>query len=115
MLRAGRQIFIFPEGTRRPPGRRPQYKFGVAKLYEDTGTPCLPVALNTGMFWGRRGFTRRPGVAVIEYLPVIGPGLGREAFMELLQATIEPACARLNAEASARYPALPQALVRASG
>ena len=115
VLREGRQIFIFPEGTRRPPGAPPQYKHGVAKLYEDTGSPCLPVALDTGLFWGRRGFSRRPGVAVIEYLPVISPGLDREIFMERLQAAIEPACARLNAEAAARYPALPRALAAASG
>ncbi len=65
VLRSGRQVFIFPEGTRRPPGAPAQYKFGVAKLYEDTGSPCLPVALNTGLYWGRRGFLRRPGVALI--------------------------------------------------
>ncbi|MGD0720371.1 MAG: lysophospholipid acyltransferase family protein [Roseiarcus sp.] len=115
VLRAGRQIFIFPEGTRRPPGAPPQYKSGVARLYQDTGSPCLPVALNTGLFWGRRGFSRRPGVAVIEYLPPIEPGLDRDAFMERLQTTIETACARLNQEASARYPALPRTLASASG
>jgi 1-acyl-sn-glycerol-3-phosphate acyltransferase len=104
VLRAGRQIFIFPEGTRRPPGAPPQYKFGVAKLYEDTGAPCLPVALNTGLFWGRRGFKRRPGVAVIEYLPLIAPGLQRDAFLDKLQSTIEAECGRLNAEAAAKNP-----------
>ena len=70
-------MFIVPEGTRRAPGAPPQYKFGVAKLYQDTGAACLPVALNTGLFWGRRGFLRRPGVAVIEYIEPIAPGLGR--------------------------------------
>ena len=101
VLKAGRQVFIFPEGTRRPPAAPTQYKFGVAKLYEDTGAPCLPVALNTGLFWGRRGFLRRPGVAVIEYLPPIQPGLDRESFLARLEATIEAECARLNAEALA--------------
>ncbi len=71
VLSAGRQVFIYPEGTRRPPGAPPKYKQGVTALYMDTGAPCLPVAVNTGLFWRRRSFLRRPGVAVIEYLPVI--------------------------------------------
>ncbi len=74
VLRAGRQVYIYPEGTRRSPGAEPAYKQGVAALYEATGAPCLPVALNTGLFWGRRGFLRRPGTAVIEFLPVIPAG-----------------------------------------
>jgi 1-acyl-sn-glycerol-3-phosphate acyltransferase len=106
VLQAGRQIFIFPEGTRRPPGSPPQYKHGVSFLYQDSGAPCLPVALNTGLYWGRRGFKRRPGVAIIEYLPPIPPGLDREVFMAKLQETIEPACARLNAEAVAQDSSL---------
>jgi 1-acyl-sn-glycerol-3-phosphate acyltransferase len=110
VVRAGRQIFIFPEGTRRPPGAPPRYKFGVAALYTETGAPCLPVAINTGLFWGRRGFTRRPGVAVIEYLPPIAPGLDRDAFAERLQAAIETACARLNAEAVKADPGLARIL-----
>ena len=80
--RDGRQIIIYPEGTRRPPGAPPRYKFGVAALYADTGAPCLPVAFNTGLYWGRRSFHRRPGVAVIEYLPPIPPGLDRDAFAD---------------------------------
>jgi 1-acyl-sn-glycerol-3-phosphate acyltransferase len=106
VVRAGRQIFIFPEGTRRPAGAPPRYKFGVAAIYAETGAPCLPVAINTGLFWGRRGFTRRPGVAVIEYLPPILPGLDRDAFAERLQSAIETACARLNAEAVKADPSL---------
>jgi 1-acyl-sn-glycerol-3-phosphate acyltransferase len=106
VLKSGRQIFIFPEGTRRIPGAPPQYKFGVAKLYADTGAPCLPVAVNTGLFWGRRGFSRRPGVAVIEYLPAIAPGLQMDSFMATLETRVETACARLNAEAAAKDPEL---------
>jgi 1-acyl-sn-glycerol-3-phosphate acyltransferase len=101
VLRAGRQVYIFPEGTRRAPGAEPAYKFGVAHLYEHTGAPCLPVALNTGVFWGRRGFLRRPGVAVIEFLPVIPPGLPRDEFFRKLQDDIETASNRLIAEARA--------------
>jgi 1-acyl-sn-glycerol-3-phosphate acyltransferase len=110
VLSSGRQVFIFPEGTRRPPGAPAQYKFGVAKLYEDTGAPCVPVALNTGLFWGRRGFSRRPGVAVIAYLPPIAPGLDREVFLAELQSKIEAECERLNAEALRRDPSLVAAL-----
>jgi 1-acyl-sn-glycerol-3-phosphate acyltransferase len=103
---SGRQVFIYPEGTRRVPGAPPRYKQGAAALYAETGVPCLPVAVNTGLFWRRRGFLRRPGVAVIEYLPVIAPGLGRAAFGARLQATIEAACDRLNAEAVESDPSL---------
>ncbi len=103
---AGRQVFIYPEGTRRLPGAPPNYKQGVAALYTGTAVTCLPVAVNTGLFWRRRGFLRRPGVAVIEYLPVIPPGLNRVVFGERLQSTIENACARLNAEAAKKDPSL---------
>ncbi len=106
VLAAGRQIFIYPEGTRRPPGAPPRYRQGVAAVYAETGAPCLPVAVNTGLFWRRRGFMRRPGVAVIEYLPLITPGLDRDDFAARLQDAIETACARLNAEAAARDPYL---------
>src|SRR5437763_331254 len=99
VLRAGRQVYIYPEGTRRAPGAEPQYKMGVAHLYAATGAPCLPVALNTGMYWGRRGFRRRPGVAVIEFLPVIPPGLDRDVFFARLQSDIEGASRRLMEEA----------------
>ncbi len=103
---AGRQVFIYPEGTRRLPGAPPRYKQGVTALYLETGAACLPVAVNTGLFWRRHGFLRRPGVAVIEYLPVIAPGLDRAAFTKRLQSTIETACNRLNAEAIEKDPSL---------
>lgn len=112
VLRAGRQVYIYPEGTRRPPGAPPAYKFGVAALYAETGAPCVPVALNTGLYWGRRGFARRPGVAVIEFLPPIAPGLARQEFAERLQTDIETACARLNEEARRADPALAPVLAR---
>ncbi len=106
VIGAGRQVMIYPEGTRRPPGAPPRYKFGVAAIYTQTGAYCVPVALNTGLFWGRRGFTRRPGVAVIEYLPPIPPGLDRDTFAARLEREMEEACARLNAEAVAADPRL---------
>jgi 1-acyl-sn-glycerol-3-phosphate acyltransferase len=99
ILKAGRQIYIYPEGTRRKPGAQTQYKKGVAILYEETGAPCLPVAVNTGCFWGRDSFVKRPGVAVIEFLPVIPGGMEREAFFERLVSDIETASDRLLREA----------------
>jgi 1-acyl-sn-glycerol-3-phosphate acyltransferase len=94
----GRQIIIFPEGTRRPAGAPPAYKYGIAHLYQNLGVPCLPVALNTGVFWPRRSFLRRPGTMVIEFLDPISPGMPRDAFFEEVKSRIETACDRLLAE-----------------
>ena len=102
----GRQIFIFPEGTRRPIGAPPQYKYGATHLYTESAVRCLPVAMNTGLFWPRRSFLRRPGTAVIEFLDIIEPGLDKAAFAALLQERVEAASSRLVAEAFARDPGL---------
>ena len=91
----GREIIIFPEGTRRAPGAEPKYKFGVAFLYEQLGVPCVPVALNSGLFWPRRSFMRYPGTVRVEFLDPIAPGLDRQAFFDKLQSEIETATARL--------------------
>jgi len=97
-LARGRQIIIFPEGTRRAPGAEPRYKNGVAHLYAALGVPCVPVALNSGLFWPRRSLMRYPGTIVVEVLPAIAPGLDRDAFFAELQQAIEPASAALIAE-----------------
>jgi len=97
-LERNRQIIIFPEGTRRPPGAEPRYKYGVAHLYADTGVPCLPIALNSGLFWPRRSFRRYPGPVRVEVLDPIAPGLDKDAFFERLQRDVEAATARLIAE-----------------
>lgn len=97
----GRQLIIFPEGTRRPPGAPPAYKHGVAHLYESLRAPCLPVALNTGLFWPRRGFAKRPGVASIEIGEPIAAGAQRNAFLADLRARVETASDRLLAEGRA--------------
>ena len=94
-VQRGRQIIIFPEGTRRAPGAEPQYKFGVAHLYAETGVPCVPVALNSGLFWPRRSFQRFPGTVRLEILDPIQPGLDKQAFAERLRADIEAATAQL--------------------
>jgi 1-acyl-sn-glycerol-3-phosphate acyltransferase len=94
-LAADRQIIIFPEGTRRPPGAEPRYKYGVAHLYAETGVPCVPIALNSGLFWPRRSIFRYPGTIRVEVLDPIPPGLGKEAFLARLQQDVEAATARL--------------------
>ena len=94
----GRQIIIFPEGTRRAPGAEPRYKYGVVHLYVETGAVCVPVALNSGLFWPRRSFRRFPGTIVADVLDPIEPGLSREAFAETVRCRIEEATARLIAE-----------------
>ena len=101
-LARGRQLIIFPEGTRRPVGAEPRYKYGVSYLYAAEGVPCLPVALNSGVFWPRRSILRRPGTVVVEILDPIPPGLDKEDFIRRLQDEIETATARLVAEGGAR-------------
>jgi 1-acyl-sn-glycerol-3-phosphate acyltransferase len=103
----GRQLFLFPEGTRRAPRAPPAYKAGVAYLYEKTRVPCLPVALNSGLFWPRRSFLRFPGTIVVEFLPAIAPGMKRDAFLRKLQWRIESATDRLIAEAARKQPEAP--------
>jgi 1-acyl-sn-glycerol-3-phosphate acyltransferase len=97
-LGAGRQIVIFPEGTRTAPGAPPAYKGGLANLYAATNVPCVPVALNSGLFWPRRKFLRYPGTIVLEVLDPIPPGLDRETFAARVQQEVETAMARLLAE-----------------
>jgi 1-acyl-sn-glycerol-3-phosphate acyltransferase len=94
----GRQIIIFPEGTRTAPGAPPAYKQGVAHLYAGAGVPCLPIALNSGLFWPRRKFLRYPGTIVLEVLDPIPAGLEREVFAARVQRDIEQATTRLIAE-----------------
>jgi 1-acyl-sn-glycerol-3-phosphate acyltransferase len=91
----GRQIVIFPEGTRREPGAPPDYKPGAAALYLQLGLPCLPIALNSGLYWPRRKFVRYPGTVVVEILPLIEAGLPRRDFARRLETAIETATARL--------------------
>jgi 1-acyl-sn-glycerol-3-phosphate acyltransferase len=91
----GRSIVIFPEGTRVAPGDERPYQIGIAALYRQLGVPAVPVALNSGLFWGRRKWVKRPGTITLEILPPIAPGLSREAFMATLRERIEGATARL--------------------
>ncbi len=83
------QLIIFPQGTRVAPGDRPPYKVGVAVLYQEIGTPVVPVACNVGVFWPRQRIYRQPGVAVIEFLPVIEPGLPLRDFLTEIESVLE--------------------------
>ena len=85
----GRQVVIMPEGTRRGPDDPPDYKPGAAALYAKLGVPCIPFAVNSGLFWPRRQFLRRPGTIVISFLPAIPPGLNRKLFQSRLETEIE--------------------------
>lgn len=94
---AGRQILIFPEGTRMKPGQFEPMKPGVAGLYGAMNVPCVPVALDSGDYWAGKGIIRRPGKAVIQFLEPIAPGLSRDDFMKLLQSRIETGTRALRA------------------
>lgn len=109
---ANRRLIIFPEGTRRAAGAPPRYKAGVARIVKDTGVICVPVALNSGLFWPRRRFIRRAGQVIVEFLEPMPTGLDKESFMRLLETRIETASTRLVAEAVARNPSLGTALAK---
>lgn len=101
-IEQGRRIAIFPEGTRTAVGAKQPYHPGVAALYGQLGLPLIPVAVNSGLFWGRRSFLKRPGRIRVEILPPIAPGLPRRAVMAELETRIEEATARLVAAAGAQ-------------
>ena len=95
----GRQVVIFPEGTRKEPGEAPDYKAGVAGLYREFAVSCVPVATNSGLIWPAHGLLRYPGVLIYQFLPPIPPGLKRAEFMRRLESEIETASTALLAEA----------------
>lgn len=101
-IAAGRPVVIFPQGTRVAPGERRPYLPGLAAVYGRLGTAVTPVAVNTGLFWGRRSFVKRSGTAVFEFLPPIPPHLEREAFAAALESQIEAATDALAREGTAR-------------
>ncbi|MCS6891179.1 MAG: lysophospholipid acyltransferase family protein [Rhodovarius sp.] len=91
----GRSIIIYPEGTRTAPGSRLPYQPGVAALAAALRLPVVPVATNSGLFWGRRAFLKRPGTIVVRVLPPLPPGLPRDALIARLEEAIETASAAL--------------------
>jgi 1-acyl-sn-glycerol-3-phosphate acyltransferase len=97
-LASGRQIVIYPEGTRTAPGETGDYKPGIAALYRELAVPAIPMATNSGVHWPAHGFIRKPGTIVFEFLPPIPAGLKRAEFMRELEGRIEPASAALLGE-----------------
>ncbi|MFD1882953.1 lysophospholipid acyltransferase family protein [Paracoccus pacificus] len=96
------QLIIYPEGTRTRPGERRRYKHGVGVIYSQTDLPCVPVAVNMGLFWPKKGYPIRPGRPILEFLPEIATGLTEDAFMAQLTTQIETNSDRLMAEAGFR-------------
>ncbi|MGH7048484.1 MAG: lysophospholipid acyltransferase family protein [Stellaceae bacterium] len=96
-----RPVVIFPQGTRVAPGTMAPYQPGVAALYQALGLPLVPVAVNSGLFWGRRAFVKQPGRITLEFLEPIPPGRPRRRLMAELEQRIETATAILEREAVA--------------
>jgi len=92
------QLIIYSQGTRVAPGVKKPYKVGSAVLYEQLGQPCVPVATNVGVFWPRKGIMRKPGLATVEFLPVIEPGRDKEQFLIDLEEVVETRSNELMAE-----------------
>lgn len=88
-MEAGRQLIIYPEGTRRSPGAEPVYRYGIARLYRDLQVPVVPCVMHPGLFWPRRTFRRFPGHFKVKILPAIEPGLDPDIFFETLIAQME--------------------------
>ena len=103
------QIIIYPQGTRVAPGVSRPYKVGTGLLYEQLSQPCIPAATNVGVFWPKRSLLRKPGLAVVEFLPAIPPGQPVAAFMAALETAVETASDRLMAEAGFKAPSPPGA------
>jgi 1-acyl-sn-glycerol-3-phosphate acyltransferase len=106
-MNSGRQLIIYPEGTRRPPGAAPEYKYGIARLYRDLQVPVVPVVMHPGLFWPRRKFIRYPGHFKVRILPVIAAGMDPDAFLAHLVDVMETASDRLLIETAAANPDLP--------
>jgi 1-acyl-sn-glycerol-3-phosphate acyltransferase len=102
-LAEGHQVVIFPEGTRTEPGQSLPYNPGIAALYAMTEAPVVPVALNSGLFWGRRKFLKHPGVITLEFLPPMPPDLDRRVFLAELEKRIETATKGLVSRAKNQY------------
>lgn len=103
-IKQGRPIIIFPEGTRTKPQMTTQYKPGLVFLYQNIEAPVIPVATNTGFFWAKNSFVRRPGKVIFEFMEPMPAQMDKKEFMSELQKRIEAKCAELNAETVKNYP-----------
>lgn len=94
-LNAGRQVIIFPEGTRTAPGVIRPYRPGVAALYAHCDAPVIPMALNSGFFWGKTRILKRPGTIILHFLPPLAPGQSKNAMLADLRARIDSAASKM--------------------
>jgi 1-acyl-sn-glycerol-3-phosphate acyltransferase len=106
-MKEGRQLIIYPEGTRRQPGAEPHYKYGIARIYKDLGLQVVPVVHHAGLFWPRRKFLRQPGLIRIQILKPIEPGLDPDVFFQRLILEMETASDKLLLETVRDNPHLP--------
>ncbi|MGX5666965.1 lysophospholipid acyltransferase family protein [Rhizobium daejeonense] len=104
---SGRQLIIYPEGTRRPPGAVPHYKYGIARIYRDLQVPVVPVVMHPGLFWPRTTTKRYPGHFKVRILPAIQPGLDPDTFFETLTGQLESASDALLIETARDNPHVP--------
>jgi 1-acyl-sn-glycerol-3-phosphate acyltransferase len=110
----GRKIIIYPEGTRRLPGAKPSYRYGVTHLYSELDATILPIALNSGLYWPRQSLRLYPGTIIMEILPPIEPGLSKKEFSKEIEQRIENTTNALIAEA-ARSPDPPPLATQTTG
>lgn len=106
-MAAGRQLIIYPEGTRRPAGAEPAYKYGIARIYRDLDVPVVPVAMHPGLFWPRRKFLRFPGHFKVRILPPIERGLDPDLFYQTLIERLEKVSDELLVETARDNPQVP--------
>ena len=103
----GRQLIIYPEGTRHPPGAEPEYRYGIARIYRDVQVPVVPIVGHWGLFWGRRKLIKYPGHFKVRILPPIEPGLDPDIFFQTLKDRMEKASDELLIETVEANPHLP--------
>ncbi len=94
----GRQIILFPEGTRRPVDAPPEYRNGISMIYGMLDVACVPLAHNAGLFWPNGYTPSRTGTIIVEFLPAIPAGMPRDAFQQMIEQQLETASSRLVAE-----------------
>lgn len=94
-VKKGQQVIIFPEGTRTRIGEKKEYRGGVGMVYAESNIKVVPIALNSGLYWPKNSFIKKPGKIIVEFLPHIEPGLTRENFMKKMEEQIESASTKL--------------------
>jgi len=94
-LDQGSSIIIFPEGTRKIPREKPDYKSGFVGIYNIANRKLLPIALNSGLCWPKHPNIIKKGNIIIQVLPSINTGLGKKEVLDKVEKTIEEATNKL--------------------